>query len=175
VSCRGSIFVIDPEESIRNLLDEYLRRQQYRIYTAADITDTFSELRHHTASVVMVDPGIGSSVSESIRQLLTEHPRQRIIFMTGNPTLNAIITAFRSGAYDIVVKPLCPDDQQEVIHRAVEDAYRGDMVEELKRRIWTPEMELRRHGAPLLDQPQFKALEHSMNGGEDTPRKRHHL
>ncbi len=172
---RGCIIVIDSEESIRDLLSKYLRQQGYRIFGATAGRESAELLKAYPPSLVILDPGFDKSAAKRIADLKSEYPHSRFILMTGQPTLNMIISALRLGIDDVMVKPFCLDDLQTAITR-IEARSRQDMIIfESRRRVQVLEEELLRHGIPLPGEPELEDSFQESETVNDRRRERRRL
>jgi DNA-binding NtrC family response regulator len=114
-----SIIVIDPEETIRDILHEYFSEFGYEVCLAQNTSEGLSFVTAGAASVLLVDAGPSSQdTMEAVDKLRAARPGVRIVLITGCPTLGGIIEALRHGVFDIIVKPFRLGDLKETIERA---------------------------------------------------------
>ena len=146
---RCGIAVIDSEPSIRDLLDEYLRNLGYRVYPVNDVTEAVPIISSQTIPIALVDLGFCPVDQGIIATLRRAKPDLRIILMTGRPTLDGTLDAFRGGIFDLVIKPFHLDDLKDIISRAVTQVRKEQHVLMLQRRIKALERALQRAGLEL--------------------------
>lgn len=142
-----SIIVIDPEEFIRDLLGEYFGRLGYQVFPVADIPTALGLITSRAIPVALVDLGISPGRGmASIGQLVQVRPDLQVVVLTGCPTLDSVIGAFRSGVFDLVIKPFRLEDLRGIVERAMTRAHEQAVKADLRRRVEDLEDILRRHG-----------------------------
>jgi signal transduction histidine kinase len=102
------ILIIDDEELIRNLWNDYLSSSSdYSIDIAIDGESGIAKLREKDFDIVVTDlnmPGIsGIEVVEKVKKI---KPEMEVIVMTAFGTVEFAVNAMKKGAYDFVLKPL---------------------------------------------------------------------
>ena len=143
----GSIIVIDPEEFIRDLLREYFGKLGYRVFSVADVPTALGIMASQVIPVALVDLGISPQCGmTSIGELRRASSDLQIVVLTGCPTLDSVIGAFRSGVFDLVVKPFRLDELRGIVGRAMMQAQEQAVRANLRRRVGDLEDILKRHG-----------------------------
>jgi len=142
-----SIIVIDPEEFIRDLLGEYFGKLGYQVFPVADIPTALGLITSRAIPVALVDFGISSGRGlASIEQLIQVHPDLQVVVLTGCPTLDSVIGAFRVGVFDLVIKPFRLEDLRRIVEKAMARACAQAVKADLRRRVGELEDIIRRHG-----------------------------
>ena len=105
--CRGSILVVDDDESVLGTLRITLRREGYDVTAMADPVAALRVLEEREFAVVLTDqqmPRItGLELLARSRQVRPESTR---ILMTGVPNLDMVVNAVNQGEiYRFIVKP----------------------------------------------------------------------
>lgn len=115
------VLVVDDEESIREVLDDFLSMEGYQVTTAECGEDGVAAMQAQFYHVMLIDlkmPGIsGLEVLERAAEL---SPRSVAIMMTGFGTVETAIAAMKRGAYDYVLKPFKVQDVIRIIDRGIE-------------------------------------------------------
>ncbi|MFQ5498976.1 MAG: sigma-54-dependent transcriptional regulator [Candidatus Zixiibacteriota bacterium] len=100
------ILIIDDEENIRSSLKSALNRRGHETVTAANC----ARGREFAASGfdlifldVMLPDGNGVDL---LKTILSEHPAQAVVMISGHADVDMAVEAIRSGAYDFIEKPL---------------------------------------------------------------------
>ena len=124
---KHKILVVDDEEIIRDSLAEWLTESGYEALTAPDGLQALdiikqSRLGRDSAvapqdiDIMIADlkmPGMdGLELLKKTKQLNPDLP---IIIMTAYGTVNSAIEAMKSGAYDYLEKPFCPERGEIII------------------------------------------------------------
>ncbi|MBI4956393.1 MAG: response regulator [Myxococcales bacterium] len=118
---RARLLVVDDEESIRDMLAEFLTLEGYLVRTAPDGLDALRLLAVTPAEVVLTDlkmPRMGGI--ELLDELRRTAPRTLAIIMTGFGTVETAIHAMKRGAYDYILKPFKLGEVLHVIQRALD-------------------------------------------------------
>lgn len=104
---RGSVLIVDDEESVRDLLVELLTAQGYSTHVAADGRAGVRAIMDLAIDVVLLDidmPGIsGINALVAIRAVA---PRVAVIMVSGTADVGLAKQALASGAFDYVTKPI---------------------------------------------------------------------
>jgi len=117
------ILVVDDEEPIREMLQDFLESQGYIVRLAKDGRQALDVVRRERLDLLLTDmkmPQIGGI------ELLGEVSRLRspptTILMTGYGTVDTAIAAMKQGAYDYIIKPFKLRDVAATLTRALEKA-----------------------------------------------------
>ncbi|MBI1737380.1 MAG: response regulator [Candidatus Rokubacteria bacterium] len=103
-SARRRVLVIDDEETIRELLTEFLGLRGYEVRQAATAVAGLAEARERPPDVVLLDlhlPGTVSGV-DALRALAQT---TRVIVVSGTPDAELARTTLQLGAFDYITKP----------------------------------------------------------------------
>lgn len=104
---RGRILVVDDEEGIREVLEEFLTSQRFRVRTASDGPGAVRAIVEAAPDVVLLDidmPGLsGTDALPTIRSLA---PRTAVIMVSGTRDVETAKRALALGAFDYVTKPV---------------------------------------------------------------------
>jgi len=107
VKAMRKILVVDDEIIIRDLLEDFLSRKGYDVYTASDGRAAIAEVKEIKPHIVLLDimmPGMdGIDTLEEIRRI---DPRVGVIMITGVLDEKLGKRAMKLGAFDYITKPL---------------------------------------------------------------------
>jgi two-component system response regulator ResD len=116
-----TIFIVEDEATIREVVRRYLEREGYRVVEAGDGDVALRLLREQRADLVLLDimlPGTdGYALARALRHapdLLALHGDVPIIMLTSRGSENDRIAGFDLGVDDYIVKPFSP---REVVAR----------------------------------------------------------
>lgn len=114
------LLVVDDEESIREVLTDFLTMEGYRVTAVANGPGAVARLERDEFDAVLTDmkmPGMdGLEVIDHVRRLA---PRAFCIMMTGFGTVETAISAMKRGAYDYVLKPFKVQDVIRIVERGL--------------------------------------------------------
>src|SRR3972149_271225 len=116
----ASILVIDDDYGVRESLKMILM-DKYYISTASHVDEAINSLKVIEPELIFLDikmPKI--SGLEFLRQMHSKNSAIPIIMITAFPSSQTAITAFRSGAFDYIIKPFDPSEIQTVVERALQ-------------------------------------------------------
>lgn len=115
------ILVVDDEPAVCSLLRRALERE-HAVEIAADAADARGTLERRPFDLVLTDlsmPGPMDGIG-LFRWVRENRPGTDVILLTGVPTLESSLEAFRFGVFDYVVKPLDLDGLQKTVARCLE-------------------------------------------------------
>lgn len=103
-----SILVVDDEESIRNIVESYLKAEQFTVYTATDGVNGLASFRRYKPDFLILDimlPGMdGLEVLQHVRR---ESDAYVILLTAKSEELDRVI-GLTVGADDYLTKPFSP-------------------------------------------------------------------
>ncbi|KEQ54876.1 Nitrogen metabolism transcriptional regulator, NtrC, Fis Family [Sphingobium chlorophenolicum] len=119
MAATGAILVVDDDPAICVVVGEALRRQGYRVKTAASIRERGALLDSFSPDVLITDVMLPDGDGlDGISEILERRPALSIIILSAQNTLNTAIRATEKGAFEYLPKPF---DLNELT-RAVSDA-----------------------------------------------------
>lgn len=100
------VYYVEDDETISRMVKDYLEQQGFRVSVFSTIAGAKQALRQRCPGVVLVDwnmpDGHGNTFCQWIRSNWRELP---VIFLTVRGDCSDIVSGFRDGADDYVVKP----------------------------------------------------------------------
>lgn len=106
-----NILVVDDHESIRRLIEAYLRRAGYQVYLAADGFEALQVIDHVHIDLMVADvmmPGLDGF--ELTRQLRDAHYNLPVLIVTALESIDDKRQGFSAGTDDYMVKPIDFDE-----------------------------------------------------------------
>ncbi|MBC8204025.1 MAG: response regulator [FCB group bacterium] len=100
------IMVVDDEEDIRTMLEDFFTRMGYQTLTAADLNQTVFILNRDKPDIVFLDivlPGVNGI--EILKLLKRLDPGIIVVMMSGYATEAKAKSALQLGAFDYLSKP----------------------------------------------------------------------
>jgi len=118
---RIRILVVDDEEPIRDLFEEFLSDQGFSVVTAPDGETALRLMKEDSFDLLITDlemPDIrGIDLLEKAKEMVDP---PTTILITGYGTVETAVEAMKKGAYDYVLKPFKLNEILQIINRAVE-------------------------------------------------------
>jgi len=115
------ILVVDDEEIVRNSLRDWLIESGYPVMVASDAFKALEILRKENIMILITDlkmPGMDGV--ELIKKGREINQNITAIIITAYGTISSAIDAMKSGAYDYIEKPFCPEKIDMILEKAVE-------------------------------------------------------
>ena len=120
-SPKARLLVVDDEQSMREFLESFLRREGYDVSTAADVNTALSYLESDEIDLVITDMQMPEKTGlDLILEARELSPETAMVMITGFGTTDSAISAMREGAYDYLTKPFKVDELRIVIEKALE-------------------------------------------------------
>lgn len=139
------LLVVDDDPMVRLSVVDVLEDVGYDVLDAATGNEAIEILSRQPIEIVLTDIMMeGTSGLELVERLPTLRPLSLAIVMTGFASKDVAISALRSGAFDLLEKPLTPD----LVTRAVERAWMAQRYRLENRRLLG---ELRKVNGELVD------------------------
>ena len=126
----ASILVVDDDLGVRESLKMILM-DKYYVSTASHVDEAINSLKIIEPEMIFLDikmPKI--SGMDFLRQMHSKNSTLPIIMITAFPSSQTEITAFRSGAFDYIIKPFEPSEIHTVVERALQ--HRVELMEKDK-------------------------------------------
>jgi two-component system response regulator PilR (NtrC family) len=118
---KARILVVDDEQSMREFLEIFLRREGYDVQTASDVDTAIVHLESDEIDLVITDMQMPEKTGLDL--ILAAHevaPEAAVIVVTAFGSTDSAISAMKEGAYDYLTKPFKVDELQIVIEKALE-------------------------------------------------------
>jgi DNA-binding NtrC family response regulator len=116
-----SLLIVDDESWIRNSCKEVAESIGFKAHTAENGTIAIQQLELHSIDVVMLDIKLpGHDGLELLLKIKQRRPETEVIMITGHATVDSVLTAVKSGAYDYLRKPFDLDELKLVLERVTE-------------------------------------------------------
>jgi DNA-binding NtrC family response regulator len=111
---KGSILVVDDEEVMRDVLENLLSSEGYRVELAKTGEEGVAKYAERQADVVLMDvsmPGIGGL--RALEEILKADPEAVVLMITAYATFETAVSAWQKGAFNCIRKPF---DNTEIIN-----------------------------------------------------------
>lgn len=122
------ILIVEDDASMRFVLDECLKREEYRTLQAADGEEAVELFAKHNPDLMLLDLKIPRiSGMEVLRNCRVQNPEALFIVLTGHATIHTAVEAMKEGAYDFISKPFELETLLKTINEAVKQ---GSIIKE---------------------------------------------
>ena len=113
------LLIVDGDRWVRDLGKEVAGGMGFKVYTAENSRAALQQMEVQPVDVVMLD--FRQSTQDGL-DLLTRfkelHPRIEIIIVSGQATVDSVVTAMKNGAWDFIRKPFKADELKALLTRA---------------------------------------------------------
>lgn len=117
-----NILVVDDKDSMRNMLQQTLAEEGYRVDSAPDGRRALELVQNKSYDLVLTDLKMpemnGLDLLEGVRK---EDADTLVILMTAYGTIDDAVTAMKNGAFDFITKPFDTEHLCVLISRALEN------------------------------------------------------
>jgi two-component system nitrogen regulation response regulator GlnG len=114
-----TLLVIDDDPLVVNCFRHVFPPDEVKVRTAGTAAAAVAEFNAHRPDAVLCDVRLPDrSGLDLLADLRAVDPKVPVVLMTGHGTSDTAIEAMRRGAYDYLLKPLDPDQLDEVVRRA---------------------------------------------------------
>jgi len=121
VSEEARILVVDDEQSMREFLEIFFRREGFDVVTTGDVDSALLAVESDDFDVVISDVKMpGRSGLDLLQAVKEMSPETIVIMITAFATTETAIAAMKQGAYDYVSKPFKVDELRLVVEKALE-------------------------------------------------------
>jgi len=106
---QNSILIVDDDNHLRMSLSFILKKENYRVETAASAEEALDCLKSHEYDLMFLDlnlPGMGGI--DLLIEVHRHYPRMLVLILTAYAGLESAIQAIRLGARDYLIKPVEP-------------------------------------------------------------------
>ncbi|REJ84492.1 MAG: sigma-54-dependent Fis family transcriptional regulator [Bacteroidetes bacterium] len=116
----GKILIIDDDPDICTLLESFLQRSGFEIFTALSGKAAIKILGNTKPDLILCDFRLGDydglDMLQEIRNINSEIP---VIIITGYSDIRTAVKVIKTGAFDYISKPLIPDEILHIIGKAL--------------------------------------------------------
>lgn len=114
------ILVIDDDKDVCLLLDRFLKRQDFEVFTASNGKDGLALVASENPDLILTDFKLGDmNGADILDKVKTQKPHLPVIIITGYSDIKVAINVMKNGAFDYVTKPLFPEEILNTIHKAL--------------------------------------------------------
>lgn len=135
----SSILVVDDDLGVRESLKMILK-DKYFVSAASSIDEAKDSLKIIEPELIFLDIKISKANGlDFLKQMHSCNSTIQVIMITAFPSSQTAITAFRSGAFDYIIKPFEPSEIHTIVERAlqhrIESSEKDRLVFNLRRAV----------------------------------------
>ena len=127
----ASILVDDDDLGVRESLKMILM-DKYYVSTASNIEEAINSLKVIEPELIFLDIKISKENGlDFLKQIHSDKSNIPVVMITAYPSSQTAITAFRSGAFDYIIKPFEPSEIHTTVERALQhrtESYEKDKL-----------------------------------------------
>jgi DNA-binding NtrC family response regulator len=132
----ASILVVDDEKEMRQLLQDILEEDHYRVVRASDGQEALAHMESEKFLVVVTDLRMkGLDGLGLLEQVIHKHPESNVIMMTAFGTVESAVEAMKQGAFDYLTKPVKADELLVTVQKALKEALLRQEVQQLRQQV----------------------------------------
>ena len=129
----SSILVVDDDREMRQLLQDTLEEDHYRVVVASDGQDALTRMKSEQFPVVVTDLRMkGMDGLGLLEQVVRKHPESNLIMMTAFGTVESAVDAMKHGAFDYLTKPVKTDELLVTVQKALREARLRQEIQQLR-------------------------------------------
>jgi DNA-binding response OmpR family regulator len=131
-----TVLVVDDDHLVQELLQEYLRDEDFQVITAGSGEEGVSKIKSVRVDIALVDykmPGMDGL--ETIEQITHTDPDTVTILMTGFPTIDSSIKAMKLGASNYILKPFKLEEVKMAVTKAQQEHQLREEMKNLRKRV----------------------------------------
>ncbi len=117
-----TIWIIDDDESVREVLSTIMERLGYAYRVFGDSAQALSEYERGKADVIICDVRMPAMDGITFTRKIVQVDRAvKIMLLTGFPSIDDAVEAIRAGAFDYLTKPFRMEEIRIRVERALEN------------------------------------------------------
>src|SRR5262249_22710783 len=117
----GAVLLVDDERAIRRALGVFLRHRGYHVLEAGGAGEALEIPPRQPVGGPLAHPATpGPHGSDFLEAARNRRPDVEVLLVTGRPEPRVAVEALRSGASEVLRKPLLFDEAEQALRRALE-------------------------------------------------------
>ena len=131
---RFRIFIVDDEETVREGLSLYFRKN-HQVSGFATAEEALEEMGRVCPDLLLLDIGLpGMDGIDALVKARNMHPELLVIMITAYEDVETVVSAMRRGAYDYVVKPIRMETLLVTVQNALDSIKMKKEIQQLQKR-----------------------------------------
>jgi DNA-binding NtrC family response regulator len=121
MTAERSVLLVDDERDALDACSQALRRERYRVDTAARPEEALEKVQRGSYDAAVVDLRMpGMSGIDLLRAMRGVDPDIAVVVVTGYATIETAVEAMKEGASDYLAKPFTPEELRLGVRKAIE-------------------------------------------------------
>ncbi|HZD93754.1 MAG TPA: sigma 54-interacting transcriptional regulator, partial [Candidatus Sulfotelmatobacter sp.] len=113
------LLIVDSDRSVRDLCKEVAAQIGFKVYTADSTRLALRQIELQPVDVVLLDARQSTQDGLDLLAKFKEiHPQTEVIMLSGQATVDSVVTAMKSGACDFIRKPFKAEELRSLLTRA---------------------------------------------------------
>ena len=131
-----NILLVDDDQHLLQAMGSWLSEQGFKTFLAANSQTSERHLANNEIDLALVDLRLGNEDGfDILRHCKKHYPQVIVLLMTGYATVDTGVEAIRSGAFDLLTKPLIDDEILLAMKRALSQQQVIEENEQLKTQL----------------------------------------
>jgi two-component system response regulator HydG len=116
------LLIVDDEHAVRDSCREVAQEMGFKVFMAESVAAAALHLELQPFDVVLLDIKLPAAERlDFLLKIKQQQPATEVIVSTGHATVESVLTAMKSGAYDYLRKPFTRDQFRAVLQRITTD------------------------------------------------------
>ena len=116
-----SLLIVDDERWVRDCCKEVADNMGFKVHTADNAITAGRVMETQTIDLVLLDIKLpGPDGLELLLKIKQQQPETEVVMMTGHASVDSVLAAMKSGAYDYLRKPFNMDELKLLLERVTE-------------------------------------------------------
>ena len=113
------LLIVDGDRWVRDLGKEVAGAMGFKVYTAENTQAALHQMDVQPVDIVMLEVHQSSQHGVDLLTRFKElHPRTEVIIVSGETTVDSVVTAMKNGAWDFIRKPFKAEELKALLTRA---------------------------------------------------------
>ncbi|MDP3980499.1 MAG: response regulator [Chlamydiota bacterium] len=114
----NKILIIDDDEQIVSILQEFLQHRNYRVFTAKDVSNIDKIVSDASPDLIFLDYRMSPYTGKDILEKITlHHDAIPVVMMSAYRTVDGIFEVGNLGALDYIAKPFDFDEIDSILKK----------------------------------------------------------
>lgn len=157
---KGNILVVEDETLQREILEDFLKKKDFQVYSAGNISEAKEILRTKDLDLVLLDWRLPDGDGLELLSFIKEnYPHLPVIMITAFASIEHAVTSMKKGAYYYLAKPINLEELLLLVERALKEHKLVKEVTLLKERLkYLSKDLLKEHEEIIAESPAMKKV-----------------